>query len=407
MKPESVTPDSSLSFPTDQNSLKVMVGGADAARRDDVRKILESVTELRLEVVSGGDSPAENREKGSGSILLLILGDDRRMWEQELSSWRDKRRSSLIALLSTNSVDSARQALRAGADEVMFLPLDLKELVPSLVRIGEHQGAGTGRGFTVSLASVSGGAGSSTLAVSLAFALRRLTSKQIALVDLGLQTSALAALLDLEPEHCITELADPTSKVDSMRLESVLSVHESGLRLLAAPKKIEEAELISSATVASTLTVLRELFDCVVVDCGHHLSESSVAAWEHSDRVIYVLNQSITSVCPARRFFELFGRLQVKGPTLDLLLNRYTPANSISIEKLETALHRTIWMRIARDEKAFSAAEIAAADVGIVAPGSDAAVGVEKLAYALLGHEQNGAGPRPGVLNRLLSAWRH
>ena len=63
--------------------------------------------------------------------------------------------------------------------------------------------------------------------------------------------------------------------IDSIRLESVLSKHESGLYWLAAPKRIEEAELVSAATIEATLKVLREIFDVVVVDCGSHLTESS------------------------------------------------------------------------------------------------------------------------------------
>jgi pilus assembly protein CpaE len=407
MKLESINQGPSLSFPTEQSKLPVIVAGADPDKRDEVCKVLESVTELRLDIINGGNSPAETKEIGPSAILLLILGGDSPMWEQELLSWDERHRVAIIGLLSTHSADAARQALRAGADEVMFLPLDPKDLVPSLVKLSERQGTGrVRRGFTMSFVSAAGGAGSSSLAVALAFALRRLTGKQIVLVDLGLQTSALAALLDIEPEHSIAELTDPTSKIDSIRLESVLCVHESGLRLLAAPKRIEEAELVSASTIASTLTVLRELFDCVVVDCGHHVSEGSVAAWEHSDRVLYILNQSITSVCPARRFCELFDRLQLRGLKLELLLNRYTPANAISIEKIESALHRPVEIRIGRDDKAFSAAEIAAADLAVAAPGSDAAIDIERLAYSLLGQGGDGQALRHGVFNRLLSALR-
>lgn len=55
----------------------------------------------------------------------------------------------------------------------------------------------------------------------------------------------------------------------------MLCKHESGLYWLAAPKQIEEAELVSAATVEATLKVLRELFDVVLIDCGTHLTESS------------------------------------------------------------------------------------------------------------------------------------
>jgi pilus assembly protein CpaE len=338
---------------------------------------------------------------------LLILGDDERFWDQEIAAWKEGNHTSVVTILPTRSAEAARLALRSGADEVIFLPLDGKELFPILVKLSERQGARTARrGFTLSFVGIGGGAGSSSLVIAVAFALRRLTGKQIALVDLGLQTSALAALLDLEPEHCITELADPTSKIDSMRLESVLCSHESGLRLLAAPKRIEEGELVSSSSIATTMGVLRELFDCVIVDCGHHVSESSVAAWEHSDRLFYVLNQSITSICPARRFCELFDRLQLEWPRLELLLNRYSASSPISIEKIEAALHRPISMCIARDDKAFGTAELAGADLATAAAGSDATTEIDKLACSLLGQSPNGEVVRHGVLNRLISALR-
>jgi pilus assembly protein CpaE len=395
------------SFPAEHNRIGLVVAGSDAHQRDQVCKALRSITELRLEIHNQGGTEGESDKARSDRILLLILGDDERLWDQEIAPWKEGNQSSVVAILPTRSAEAARIALRSGADEVIFLPLDGKELFPILVKLSERQGARISRrGFTLSFVGIGGGAGSSSLVVAVAFALRRLTGKQIALVDLGLQTSALAALLDLEPEHCITELADPTSKIDSMRLESVLCTHESGLRLLAAPNRIEEGELVSSSSIATTIGVLRELFDCVIVDCGHHVSESSVAAWEHSDRLFYVLNQSITSICPARRFCELFDRLQLKWPRLELLLNRYSVSSPISIEKIETALHRPISTCIARDDKAFGSAELAAADLAAAAAGSDATTEIDKLACSLLGQAPNGEVVRHGVLNRLFSALR-
>jgi pilus assembly protein CpaE len=407
MKSESINSEVAFSFPAHQRRLPVIIAGLDAEKRSSVCKSLGSISELRLDVQDGGESPGENKTIKASSIVLLILSEEERMWDEEVASWKRRHESSVIALLSKQSADAARRALHAGADEVVFLPLNAKQLVPTLVRISERNGAGgITRGFTVSFVSASGGTGTTSLALYLGFAMRRLTGMQVALVDLGFQTSALAALLDLEPEHCITELADPTSKIDSMRLESVLCNHESGLRLLASPKKIEDGELVSSSSVAATLDVLRELFDCVIVDCGHHINETSVVAWEHSDRVFYVLNQTITSICPARRFLELFDRLQLKEPHLALLLNRYSASNAISIEKIQDALHRPISICVGRDEKAFEGAELAGADLAVAAPGSEVVTEIDKLAHSLLGQPTNGQTIHFGVLNRLISMLR-
>ena len=89
----------------------------------------------------------------------------------------------------------------------------------------------------------------------------------------------------------------------------VLCKHESGLYWLAAPKRIEDAELVSAATVEATLKVLRELFDVVMVDCGTHLTESSIVVWERSDRLLYVIDQRVTAIRGAQRFLDLYQRL--------------------------------------------------------------------------------------------------
>ena len=40
-------------------------------------------------------------------------------------------------------------------------------------------------------------------------------------------------------------------KLDSIQLEAALTKHSSGVYLLAAPKRIEEGELVSDRTVAT------------------------------------------------------------------------------------------------------------------------------------------------------------
>ena len=294
------------------NTLKIVVAGGNDAERAAVRTALAEITEPKLEIADPSASPSASSANGAGTeVVMTVLGDEPEGWTTQLKDWAGREpRPPLIALIGSHSAETVRMALRAGAEEVLVLPVDSNELTRCLVKISEtHQGAGLSRSTTLSLVSVAGGVGVSSLTAALAFAIRRLTNKQVALVDLGLQSAALAAILDIEPEHSISELADPTSAIDSIRLESVLCKHDSGLQLLAAPKRIEEAEMISAATVATTLKLMDELFDFIVIDCGHSLNEGSVAAWERSQHLLYVVDQSVTSVRPAQRFLNLFERL--------------------------------------------------------------------------------------------------
>jgi pilus assembly protein CpaE len=392
------------------NTLKIVVAGGNDAERAAVRTALAEITEPKLEIADASASPPASSANGAGTeVVMAVLGDEPEGWTTQLKDWAGREpRPPLVALISSHSAETVRMALRAGAEEVLVLPVDSNELIRCLVKISEtHQDASLSRSTTLSLVSVAGGVGVSSLTAALAFAIRRLTKKQVALVDLGLQCGALSAILDLEPEHSISELADPTSAIDSIRLESVLCKHDSGLQLLAAPKRIEEAEMISAATVATTLKLMDELFDFILIDCGHALNEGSVAAWERSQHLLYLVDQSVTSVRPAQRFLNLFERLQLKNVKPEFLLNRFDPGNPITADKIEMALRRSIIAKLPRDEKSFAKAQITSGDLFAAAPNSLVRVAVDSLAGRLCGASSgvNGASHR-NIFARLFSAVR-
>jgi Flp pilus assembly CpaE family ATPase len=234
--------DGNLSLPSSRgsaNAIKVAVCGATDEQREELRAALSGVAELNLELAENDTFPSSAVEGSELHIFITILDDDREMWPlqiQELA--QSEPRPAIIAAIKDRSGEAVRCALRAGADEVLFLPLGQGDLGRCLVKICEtrqHQDA-TRTGMVCSLMSVAGGVGVSSITAALGLALRRWTQRRVALVDLGLQCGALSAILDLTPDHTLTELTDPTSKIDSLRLESVLCTHESGLHLLAAPK---------------------------------------------------------------------------------------------------------------------------------------------------------------------------
>jgi pilus assembly protein CpaE len=178
-------------------------------------------------------------------------------------------------------------------------------------------------------------------------------------------------------------LVEGTRKLDSIQLESALSKHASGVYLLAAPKRIEDSELVSDVTVGATLELMRQLFDFVIVDCGTHIDEKSVAAWERSNFLFYVLDQSIGAARCAWRFVDLVGRLGLTGVEPNFILSRFTPGHPITEDQLSHTLAKPIHTRIPRDEKVLERVQLSAQDLWQVAPNSPLAKSVEDLARRL------------------------
>jgi pilus assembly protein CpaE len=314
-------------------------------------------------------------------------------------------RPSLLALLSARSAGLIKRALRSGADEVLFMPLDPGEATRALLKVSESRWRTERRegGVVISVASLVGGVGVTSLAANLGLALQSL-HQRVALVDLDLQTGGLAVFLNLEPEVTIMPLIRLERKLDSIQLESALTKHQSGVYLLAAPKRIEESELVSDITVGTVLDLIRQLFDYVIVDCGDHVDENGVAAWERSEHLFYVLDQSIAAARCAWRFVDLFERLGLTSLEPHFILDRYNPSHPLTDKAIESTLAKLIYARIPADDRTFETIEMKAQDLFQVAPSSPVARAMLDLAGLVMPRVEAVA-LRETFISRLKSAF--
>lgn len=391
-----------------RDSIRISLTGGSKAQRTELKEMVARLANLQLDVVELTSPPrSAPRNDSTVHVLMFVVSEDHELWSEELRPWLSHDGWALvIAVVAARSAEAVRHALRAGANEVLFFPLDPVDMARSLLKVSEiNRGAGQfASKVAYSLVSVSGGVGVSSLIVALGLTLHRVTKKNVALLDLALQSGALSTLLDMQPGHSIIELVDPTSAIDSIRLEPIICKHSSGLHLLSAPKRIEDGEMVSPATIEATMKVITELFDIVLVDSGHHISEASVAAWERSGNILYVLDQTTLGVRSARRFLDLFARLDLKHVNLDLVLNRFDSSRPITVDKIEAALRRPVTWRIPRDDAAFAAVDSAEGGMAEFSSRSPVTAAVDRLARILLGAADADDGRAPGVLSRLLSA---
>jgi pilus assembly protein CpaE len=392
-----------------RGALRVQLVGDSPDQRADVKLALAELGEPPLELIedaASGHVVLPGAQAPDVIMILFNLDEERSLAFLETQAAQSPR-PVLFALMNQRSPGLMKRVLRAGADELLFLPLDTGDATRALLKISEARWHTRRRegGIVCSFTSVVGGVGVTTLSANLGLALRHLLSKRVALVDLDLQSGGLAVALNLEPEVTILPLIRLERKLDSMQMESALTKHPSGIYLLAAPKRIEESEMISDLTVATVLDLMRQLFDFVIVDCGSHVDENAVAAWERSDHLFYVLQQSIAAARSAWRFIDLFERLGLNSLQPKYLLNRYRGSHAITDKQIESTLERPIFQKIPDDERTAERVELAGKELWQTAPGSPLAHSLEELARRIaLGPADGDAAADGGFLSRIRSA---
>jgi pilus assembly protein CpaE len=351
-----------------RGALRVLLVGEAEDRRAEVKTALDALGDPPLEIIEaapGATAPTNGGPPPDVTMVLFNGGNEEASLNYLQQESEGSPRPILFALVHERSPVLMRRILRAGADELLFLPMDAGDATRALLKISEtrRRAERQAGGVIIALVSTVGGVGVTSLTANMGLALRYTLNKRVAVVDLDLQTGGLAVFLNLEPERTIMQLCESERKLDSIQLEAALTKHPSGIWLLAAPKRIEDSELVSDKNIGPILELMRQLFDYIIVDCGGYIDENAVAVWERSDQVFYLLDQSIAAARCAWRFLDLFGRLGLSGVEPSFILSRYLPHHPISEEQITDTLGRSIYAKVPRDEKLLERIQLRAQDL--------------------------------------------
>ncbi len=369
-----------------QPTLRVLVV-ASQPDLGEICSVLSGLTEPHLEVTQAEIGAPHSAVRDRVDVVMFVCAKTHQQPAPPVVTARGSKPPLRIGLMHERSPQAIREALRAGADEVLFLPLDQGDLARALLKLSEarrsEEPAVSGK--LISIVSVTGGAGVTTIAANCALALTHTEGKKVALVDLDFQSGDLAVALNIEPERTMRDLADSKLRLSSVQIEAVLTRHPSGVFLLGAPLHIEESEQIHAARVGAVLDVMRQMVDVVIVDIGRHIDDISVVVWERSDELLYVIDQSIAGMRGAWRFLDLFGRLQLTAVQPRFVLNRWMPRHPINEKQIVNTLGRPLIARIPRDDAALEQALGRGEDLWKAAPRSGLIRSYEALVRELSG----------------------
>jgi len=321
---------------------------------------------------------------------------------------------SLILMMVAEEVtaDLLRKGMRAGVSDVLDTPLDEAKIEAAVeqfahdvlnrqsaakpVGIPTEEASSEGRIITVT--SAKGGSGKTVMATNLALLLNRFPDKKVCLVDADLQFGDVCLVLQLEPRFTMVNAAHELHQLDAELLDSLLTEHPSGLKVLAAPLEPAFADDITTAGLMQMLDVLKENYDYVIVDTAAMLDELILSLIEKSDDILMVVDMDLPSVKNAKLALETMRLLKFSTANVKLVLNRSNSKAKLDNREIEGALKMEISAAVPSD--AVVAASVnEGRPVVETDPKSKVAKGYESVAELIAGKVPDASG-KAGLFGR-------
>jgi pilus assembly protein CpaE len=205
----------------------------------------------------------------------------------------------------------------------------------------------TGRnGQIVTVFAAKGGCGKTTLATNLGVVLAMGTGHRVCIVDLDLAFGDVAISMQLDPARTVVDALPMAGHLDTTGAASLLTRYRPGLEVLLAPVTPGDAEKITPALIGELLTVLRSIFDYVVVDTPAQFSEHVLIAMDSSDHHVLLTTPDVPALKNLRVTLDMLDLLSYPRQIRSIVVNRSDSKVGLSLEQVEQVVRCPISGRV-------------------------------------------------------------
>jgi len=227
-----------------------------------------------------------------------------------------------------------------GVHGVLGMPFTGYELVTRLqqVHLSSQQTDNSHLARMVTVFAPKGGVGKTTLAFNLAVAIGQHGLRTV-LIDGSLQFGDLRALLKV-PMEAPSLLDLPTDRIQESDLADVLWRDPSGIDMLLAPPRVEMAEMVTVRDLEKTMSLLRRVYEVVIVDTPAVVNDINLAFLDTSDTILEIVTYDSTAIHSTMVMADAFRMIGYPPTKVRYLVNRADSTGGFDPEVLHRALGR-------------------------------------------------------------------
>ena len=346
------------------DKIKVIILDNNLEERFDIENSLANVD--YIEMARTPDDFEEAQAIIDSDLVDVILisrnfdGDGYEVAEKLTTEFIDK--ASIIIEKEINE-DTMYKAIFSGAKDVILLPVKPNKLVDSIYkankmtkkRLESHKKTDvtrkkkSGYGQVYSVFSTKGGTGKTFFATNLALSLLKETGKKVALLDFDLDYGNVSLALDIVPKFTINDVIDDIKSIDSDYIETFLTNHESGLKVMAASKEPNTNDFVNGEHIQTILKALQSAYDYIVIDMASRFNDATNPAFIFSEKLFLITTPEIMSVKNIKGAITTLTDFNYPKSKINVVLNKFSKSSDIRSNDIEKILGYDILYKIPED----------------------------------------------------------
>ncbi|WEK03566.1 MAG: AAA family ATPase [Candidatus Devosia phytovorans] len=227
----------------------------------------------------------------------------------------------VVVLGHVNDVLLYRDLIRSGISEYIVLPATAQQIVSAITDLFASENAAP-IGRTVGFVSAKGGAGGSTVAHNVTWAIATALRQDSLIVDMDLAFGTAGLNFNQDPPHGLADAVLANQKVDQTMLDRLMSKAANHINLLTAPVSLDRTYDFEEREFEQVLELCQGTMPVVVLDIPHAWNAWVRQTLATVDEVVIVAEPDLANLRNAKSIADTVRALRPTESAPCLVLNK-------------------------------------------------------------------------------------